>query len=1390
MKSDTPLDYAVFQLSPKHSRCELFVSSDGSTEKIASGLLKPFVSHLQIAEEQLASTSQSFKLEVGRQKNAKTWFTKGTLERFVRFVSTPEVLELVNTFDAEMSQLEAARRIYSQGVGDQHSGGGGSGVKATDDATKKELLRAIDVRLLAVKQDLSTACARAAAAGFNIDTVSELQMFADRFGAHRLNEACSKFVSLSEKRPELVQPSKSGPDDRALRSSYGSDMSIDDDPTSPPPHQEPATFQQPNPAPVTFPLSRTFSREPSVDREESKKPNDTVTEKDRKDESSTPDQTVSISASQPTRRLSVQDRISMFENKQKENSGGKPAVVVKPVELRRLSSDLSASGSVAAEKAVLRRWSGASDMSIDMSADKKDTESPSCTPASSVVSQDKKVSDSNEDTTELSSVAKPELKVSPSLGRVSDSKLRGVSFNNSEMLSGPNKSNSNLGSGENDGLKYQGLGKTTQSRSFVSRAEDQDFSENNHKTSTGGKTEQREELSGSQAQIIGVNDRASSITQIRPFVSKGGEQLEIPNQKEGFESRNESTKQIQKKATHKTAVEPGVLENDAGSKIKRAFASRYKGTEADSSSAQKEVRSVGETEVTEKKAPYMSEKVSSVEDAGPQRLKFNRQAELSKKARVQRDESSFSGNSKAPFSGKLVTEAQEGIDSFSTPPPDQVQRIRPSKGNQELNDELKMKASELERLFAEHKSRAPTDQSNSSSRKGNSGETLQEPSSNLHYTKPVSDIAPQSSDSHQSTEPTRFSKNSTKSNFASPVKTVDAMNKNFSELSIQEGSRGKLYDTYMQKRNAKLREEWSSNGVEKEARLKSMQDSLERNRSEMKTKISGSADRRDSASSAHRRAERLRSYNSRPVLKREQQDLDFVDSDDDEALDFAEQNRLHENTLFRDGVSKGKRHLPNNRSLLSTTPRTSAAPVPKSATKNSANSGKRRMQMENPLAQSVPNFSELRKENAKPSSGASKPTRSQVRNYARSKSTNEEAANIAREDNKSRRSQSLRKSSANPSDFGEMSTLDSDCVNLTPIKFDVEVMKTVAPKPFLKKGSRASFVSQTSIAREKASLVSEFIKNEDENDDDVESGPDEFASAGKTELDEEFEDLNTEDQNIFNNGEPKQGVESEKLIKSESENGDITNRALESQLPTVDSMQDWPEESPVSWNYTHRQNPFSYPHEMSDVDASVDSPGGSPASWNSNSFNQIETDSSRMRKKWGTAQKPMLVAQSSNNLPRKDMKTGFKRLLKFGRKSRGSDILVDWISATTSEGDDDTEDGRDPAYRSSEDLRKSRMGFSHAQPSEDSYNESEFFNESDYGACFSGFVDDACLFFIRTVQSSQISIPAAPANFKLRDEHMSGSSIKGARFSISRLHHRKIDKHYELKGGDDGLFWA
>ncbi|XP_073140161.1 uncharacterized protein [Henckelia pumila] len=1386
MKSDAPLDYALFQLSPKRSRCELFVSSNGSTEKIASGLLKPFVTHLKVAEDQVASAAHSVKLEVGRRKNAEVWFTKGTLERFVRFVSTPEVLEMVVTFDSEMSQLEAARKIYSQGPGDQLSGG----TTAAEDATKKELLRAIDVRLVAVQEDLSTACARAAAAGFTIDTVSELQMFADKFGAHRLNEACCKLISLCERRPDLMNQWRPVSDDRIIRSSCGSDMSIDveDLPSSPPPDQEQlATCQQPNTLPLLS-SNHTINRESSVEREAVEK---------KEESSSTSDQNSepSVQASQPTRRLSVQDRINMFENKQKETSGGKPTVG-KSTELRRMSSDVSSSGTT-----LLRRWSGASDMSIDLSAEKKDTESPSYSQSTASLSQSKQ----SEEKKALNLIEKamgsdsvtPEIKVMPSLGRVGDtSESKGGSFNKLE-------SNSNLSPVEYVPLKEE-VCNPTQSISFNSRGEHQDNSEEKRSLLDGknvvllglgdqGKLEDSqnsEELSDtvegvtSQTESPRVKD-SSSLTRFKPSASKGGGQSKSLNQREDSEIRDQTVRQSRSKVTHKTLGESGLSDSGPGSKIREAFVSRYKGNGGDSSIAHPDVKSVTEIVGVEKKESHLSEKVTgssvpSIENSGPQRIKFHKQGlatDQSKKA-VQRDDSSSAGIIGGPFSGKFSVDTEESFDSFKTPPLEQAERKRQSKGNQELNDELKMKANELEKLFAEHKLRIPCDQSHLGS-KGRPAKMQHESTTSLYHSKPVVGIGSQVSDNYSATEPNRISKNTAKLDATSITKSIDnqnygeALRKEFSELSVSDGSRGKFYDRYTQKRDAKLREDWSSNRAEKEARLKSMQDSLERSKSDLKAKFSASEDRLDSVSNAHRRAERLRSFNSRSIMKRKQQHLDFGDGEDDEeALNFPERNHLQEDVPLDhpiDGVSsgaQGKKLLPNNRSLSSSTG-TSATPGSRSAIRTSSiNSRRRRTQPENPLIQSVPNFSELRKENTKPSSGASKTIRSQVRSYSRSKSTSEEAAVV--KDEKSHQSQSLRKSSVNHNELRDVSPLDSDGAVLTPIKFDEEVPKNVAAKPFLRKGSRTSYVARASITKQKASVRSEPIKNEEGNND-LASGTEDFENTGKDEEEEEFETLNAEGHEVLDNEEPRLVMETEKFFDSGSENGDNKmafsqlDKALGSQLPTVvpsgfhpvESMQDWPGESPMSWN-SRIQHSFSYPHDLSDVDASVDSPVGSPASWNSQSLSQVESDAARMRKKWGAAQKPMLVANSSNNLSRKDMTRGFKRFLKFGRKNRGSESLVDWISATTSEGDDDTEDGRDPANRSSEDLRKSRMGFSQAQPTDD--NEGDFFNEQ--------------------VQPSQSSIPALPANFKLREDQMSGSSIKAQRPSFFSL------SSFRSKGGD------
>nr|KYP54375.1 hypothetical protein KK1_000563 [Cajanus cajan] len=1093
MKSDTPLDYALLQLSPRRSRCELLVSSGGNTEKLASGLVKPFLTHLKVAEEQAALATPSIKLEIDRHKNADTWFTKGTFERFVRFVSAPEVLEMVNTFDAEMSQLEAARRIYSQGAGDQRSdpqGGNGAGAIAVADATTKELLRAIDVRLSAVRQDLTTACGRALASGFNPHTVSQLKHLADRFGAHRFNEACTKYMSLYERRPDLISHWPGG-DDRELRSSVSSDINT--------------SVSDANDTPA-------------------------------KDETESP---ASSTVTAPSaRRLSVQDRINLFENKQKENSSGKLP------ELRRLSSD------------VLRRWSGASDMSIDVSGEKKDSsDSPLPSSASSkslAVSEDKDRSDKSEK------------------GAITD----------------------------------QGSSQETGKVSV--------FDEDNN---VGGPRSHSRSLS---AQFEGGN---------------------------GLKFRDVSVRV------------------DQSSQIEVEDSSSFPNKEEDS------------------QIPRMK---------------------IQKPVAGKRDETSKGPNEMNKL--KQALETRDNARATSTPPLEQQhQRVRQSKGNQGLHDELKMKADELEKLFAEHKLRVPGDHFDAKS-----------------VMKTV--------DSHNS---------------------GDALRQNFSDLNLGEDPRGKFYEKYMKKRNAKLREDWSMNRAEKEARMKAMQDSLERSRAEMKAKFSGSVNRQDSASGAHR-AEKLKYFKSN--VKREQHPIDSLQNEDDEDLsEFSEEKTY--------GASRQSRKNFPNRHISSGTPRKTAVSISRS-------SGRRK---DNPLAQSVPNFSDLRKENTKPSSGVSKTTRSQVRTYTRSKSTAEEIQGVKEE--KSRQTLSLRKSSANPAEFKDLSPLNSDGIVLSPLKFDMDETDMgpydQSPRSFLKKGNNIGSGSVGNAIRMKASMASDTQKNKEF--DDLEFDEEDSLQMAVEEQDD-IETMAIKDVAYNNNGKVSLSQESGKSGNSGSEIGDSARSLAQvdpisvgemapgfpSTFNGVRSLQDSPVGSPVSWN-SRVPHPFSYPHESSDIDASIDSPIGSPASWNSHSLNQGDNDAARMRKKWGSAQKPYLVANSSQNQPRKDVTKGFKRLLKFGRKTRGSESLADWISATTSEGDDDTEDGRDLANRSSEDLRKSRMGFSHGHPSDDSFNESELFNEQ--------------------VQSLQSSIPAPPAHFKLRDDHISGSSLKAPKsfFSLSTFRSKGSD---------------
>ncbi|KAL6137389.1 hypothetical protein ACLB2K_062681 [Fragaria x ananassa] len=1340
MKSETPLDYAVFQLSPKHSRCELYVSSNGNTEKLASGSIKPFVTHLKVAEEQVALAVQSIKLEVEKRKHAEKWFTKGTLERFVRFVSTPEVLELVNTFDAEMSQLESARRIYSQGMGGQPSGargGDGTGSTAAADATKKELLRAIDVRLVAVRQDLSTACARASAAGFNPDTVSELQLFADQFGAHRLHEASTKFISLWERRSELISPWKPAGDDRLVRASCESDMSIDD-PTEdttgfhPEDLSKPSTCQQQKSLASNFPTQQRCN---------------TVTEEDKDGDKNKkveePQTEPTLASQQPARRLSVQDRIKLFENKQDSpggSSGGKP-VVAKPAELRRLSSDVS---SVPAGT-VLRRWSGASDMSIDLSAEKKDGESPLCTPSSvslsrgnsivSVVAEDKdrKALNDSADSSVSGRVGPPGVKDQTEgqtrAGVLGEQEEVGSKVRNNlkTQVTSQTQSKSSIGKTEEVGLSDQGVSLEKLNISSGSKERSGGFKEQAGSETRSIGSSNRAEIAGGKNQVGGPASDSGTLNKVED--SRLRDQSMTRLHPRGFRGHTRSFS--------------GQFEGGFGRKPDETSSGQPKGIEPEQLPPQPLLRFSGEVEEVGRNVLTSSDKQQlKVENSGTQKMKFQKPAsssrEQNKRSQGRRDES---GNSKLDFMGDKGSVNQESFATMSTAV-EQVQRVRQTKGNQELNDELKLKANELEKLYAEHKLRVPGDQS-SSARRSKPVDMKKDEAVRSQQRKPaVVEIAPA-----QFVEPTTVMVSVGSSNnlasFNTPPSKVpsnqdygDTLKQNFSEVGFSLDSKGKFYESYMQKRDAKLREEWGSKREEKEAKLKAMEDSLKRSRAELNAIFSGSADRQDSVSSARRRAEKLRSFNFRSSMKREQP--------------------------------------------LESTPWTPTAPAPRSSAKvSNISTGRRRLESDNPLAQSVPNFSDLRKENTKPSSGVSKvavskiPARSQVRSYSRSKSSSEEATMVKEE--KSRCSQSLRKSSANPVEFNTLSSMNSDGVVLVPLRFDKEQTEqglfdkfpeTVESKSFLRKGNGIGTGSGVSISKLKGFMGSETMNIEEEFDELAFEAEDMAKEEEEDEEDEELEMMSAEDDVDMDNGKPRSSQESDKSSNSGFDNvnsvrsvsqADPTSVAMlpvavPSTFHAVGSLPGSPGESPMSWNL-QMHHPFSYQHETSDIDASVDSPMGSPASWNSHGLSQTDVDAARMRKKWGSAQKPILATNSSQNQPRKDMTKGFKRLLKFGRKSRGTDNMADWISATTSEGDDDTEDGRDPANRSSEDLRKSRMGFAHGP--DDSFNEIEF-NER--------------------VQALS-SIPSPPVNFKLREEHISGSSMKAPRsfFSLSSFRSKGSD---------------
>ncbi|KAK5772571.1 hypothetical protein PVK06_048861 [Gossypium arboreum] len=201
----TRLDYVLFQLTPTKTRCELVIFAGKESEKLESGLLDPFISHLKTAKDQISKGGYSITLRpVGL---TPSWFTKATLQRFVRFVSTPEVLERFVTVEREIEQIEnsiqsneaanAASATETMelnqlfpGISRKHFLHQGQMVNSMELGTlfkkkiqKVRLQRVLETRKKVLSKEQAIAYAHSLVAGYEPDHIEDLLSFADAFGA-------------------------------------------------------------------------------------------------------------------------------------------------------------------------------------------------------------------------------------------------------------------------------------------------------------------------------------------------------------------------------------------------------------------------------------------------------------------------------------------------------------------------------------------------------------------------------------------------------------------------------------------------------------------------------------------------------------------------------------------------------------------------------------------------------------------------------------------------------------------------------------------------------------------------------------------------------------------------------------------------------------------------------------------------------------------------------------------------------------------------------------------------------------------------------------------------------------------------------------------------------
>ncbi|KVI04347.1 hypothetical protein Ccrd_017342 [Cynara cardunculus var. scolymus] len=105
---DAPLDYVELKIFPSQNRYEACVSSSNRTEKVAAGTLEQLLLHSsRVKDLSCTGSNTNFKVLPPDNADDAEWFTTATFTRFLYIVGSPEILSIGN----EIAQLEETRKF-------------------------------------------------------------------------------------------------------------------------------------------------------------------------------------------------------------------------------------------------------------------------------------------------------------------------------------------------------------------------------------------------------------------------------------------------------------------------------------------------------------------------------------------------------------------------------------------------------------------------------------------------------------------------------------------------------------------------------------------------------------------------------------------------------------------------------------------------------------------------------------------------------------------------------------------------------------------------------------------------------------------------------------------------------------------------------------------------------------------------------------------------------------------------------------------------------------------------------------------------------------------------------------------------------------------------------